>query len=66
MIKGGDFGHPPANFRHGAFNIAIRGTHPVADTEWAIEIQHNAGKEVTQDIFPCHAHGDAADAAKGK
>ena len=65
MIKGVYFGHSPANFCYCAFDISVRRTDPVTDTERSVEIEHNSGKEITQNVFPRHTNSYTADATKG-
>ena len=64
VLESHDLAHAPADFHHGAFNLAIRGAHPVADVKGAVEIQHKARKKIAKDVLACKTDGDAADAAE--
>ncbi|SQJ22188.1 Uncharacterised protein [Salmonella enterica subsp. enterica] len=46
--------------------FSVRRTNPVSDTEGAIEIEHNTGEKIAQDIFARHTNSDTADTAKGQ
>lgn len=56
----------PADFGDRTFDISVRRTNPVSDTEGAIEIEHNTGEKIAQDIFARHTNSDTADTAKGQ
>ncbi len=53
----------PADFGDRTFDISVRRTNPVSDTEGAIEIEHNTEK-MLRTSFARHTNSDTADTAK--